>query len=110
MADKCYGKYTGIVEDNRDGDHQGKLQVRVPTIFGEDEVVEARPALPYGFFFVPETGAKVWIEFEGGDTSHPLWTGLKYVPGEWPPEADANPPPIGLQQWSRICRTHLHPY
>jgi len=92
MPDKYFGKYTGIVRDNRDPDNLGKLQVSVPTIFPEDDLVTARPALPYGFYFVPEIGAKVWMEFEGGDSGLPIWTGLQYTPGEWPAEGQADPP------------------
>jgi len=89
---KHFGKYTGIVKDNRDSQNLGQLQVSVPAIFPSDELVAARPALPYGFFFVPENGAKVWVEFEGGDPGLPLWTGVQYVPGEWASEAEADPP------------------
>src|SRR6516162_8127190 len=87
-----FGKYTGIVQDNRDDQKLGQLTVTVPSIFDSSETVVARPALPYGFFFVPENQAKVWVEFEGGDTGLPLWTGVQYVAGEWPPEASINPP------------------
>jgi hypothetical protein len=92
MADKYFGKYTGIVKDNRDAQQLGQLQLTVPAIFPPDEVVIARAALPYGYFFVPEVGAKVWAEFEGGDSGLPLWTGVQYVAGEWPPEAQVDPP------------------
>ncbi len=64
----------------------------VPALFPADELVTARPALPYGYFFVPENGAKVWVEFEGGDSGLPLWTGIQYVAGEWADEAKVNPP------------------
>jgi hypothetical protein len=92
MPDRYFGKYTGIVVDNRDTLQLGQLQVAVPAIFAPDERVTARAALPYGFFFVPEVGGKVWVEFEGGDTGLPLWTGVQYVAGEWPAEAQADPP------------------
>lgn len=92
MHDLHFGKYTGIVKDNRDDQNLGQLKVSVPAIFQPDDLVTVRPALPYGFFFVPENGAKVWVEFEGGDPGLPLWTGVQYVPGEWPDEAKANPP------------------
>ncbi|XXY13201.1 phage baseplate assembly protein V [Sorangium sp. So ce216] len=92
MPARYFGKYTGIVRDNRDDQLLGHLQVVVPAIFPEEEIVIARPALPYGFFFVPEKDAKVWIEFEGGDPGLPIWTGIQYVQGEWAPEAEADPP------------------
>lgn len=94
MPGKYYGKYTGIVTDNRDPDKLGKLTVSVPAIFPEEEHAIAQPALPYGYFFVPEVGTKVWIEFEGGDPGLPLWTGVRYVPGEWAAEAEADPPEL----------------
>jgi hypothetical protein len=87
-----YGKYTGIVKDNQDPEKLGQLTVNVPAIFDNDETVVARPALPYGFFFVPENGAKVWVEFEGGDTGLPIWTGVQYVAGEWASEGAVSPP------------------
>lgn len=92
MAEQYFGKYTGIVADNRDAEVLGRVKVSVPAIFPPDETVLARPALPYGFCFVPEKGAKVWVEFEGGDPGLPLWTGVQYVAGEWPPEGKADPP------------------
>jgi hypothetical protein len=85
---KYFGKYSGLVKDNRDPDKLGRLYVSVPAIFPDSEQIEARPALPYGFFFLPEVGAKVWVEFEGGEPGLPIWTGVQYVPGEWASEAD----------------------
>ena len=94
MADLYFGKYSGIVRDNRDADELGILLVSVPTIFPEDEQVPARAALPYGMFFVPENETHVWVEFEGGDTASPLWTGVQHVAGTWAPEARKNPPTV----------------
>ena len=92
MPDLYFGKYSGIVVDNTDADNLGRIQVAVPAIFPADELVLARPALPFGFFFVPENEAKVWVEFEGGDSGLPLWTGIQYVAGEWAAEAAVDPP------------------
>jgi len=87
-----YGKYSGIVKDNQDPENLGRITVNVPAIFDGDETVVALPALPYGYFFVPENGAKVWVEFEGGDTGLPIWSAVQYVAGEWAQEAAINPP------------------
>jgi len=92
MAPGYFGKYTGIVDDNKDNQKLGQISVSVPAVFPVNEPVVARAALPYGFFFVPENKAKVWVEFEGGESDYPLWTGVQYVPGEWPPAAQADPP------------------
>ncbi len=52
----------------------------------------ALPCVPYagqevGFFALPPPGAMVWIEFEGGDPSLPIWTGCFWQEGQlsWPP-------------------------
>ena len=40
-----------------------------------------------GFAFLPDLGAGVWIEFEGGDVSYPIWTGCYWHDGEQPSDA-----------------------
>jgi hypothetical protein len=56
----------------------------------------ASPCFPYGgnddvgMFFVPEEGASVWAEFEGGQVQYPIWVGVwlaRSNPGEQPHEA-----------------------
>jgi Type VI secretion system/phage-baseplate injector OB domain len=94
VPDQYFGKYTGIVKDNSDPDKLGRIQVVVPSIFPATELMQARAALSYGHYFVPENESKVWIEFEGGDSGLPLWTGLQYVSGEWATEAAVDPPTI----------------
>jgi uncharacterized protein involved in type VI secretion and phage assembly len=89
MPGSYFGKYSGIVSDNADAHKLGELKVEVPAVFGDAEAVVARAALPYGVFFMPDVGVNVWIEFEGGDTGLPLWTGVQYVAGsEWAKESD----------------------
>lgn len=89
---RYYGKYSGVVADDADSSKLGLLKVKVPPVFGPDTVVSARPCFPYGHFFVPPPGTKVWVEFEAGDPSYPLWVGTWYASGEVPPEADVDPP------------------
>jgi uncharacterized protein involved in type VI secretion and phage assembly len=43
-----------------------------------------------GFAFLPEIGSGVWIEFEGGDVSYPIWTGCFWHDGEQPSQATAS--------------------
>jgi uncharacterized protein involved in type VI secretion and phage assembly len=55
----------------------------------------ALPSLPYagkgsGFFRVPPPGAGVWIEFEAGDVSRPIWTGCWWADGQLPADQDGN--------------------
>lgn len=81
LRERRYGKYRGFVVDNADPDKLGRLRLRVPSLFGTEVTRWALPCLPFGgladqgFFCVPEIGAQVWVEFEGGDRSHPVWTG-----------------------------------
>jgi hypothetical protein len=94
MADQYFGKYSGIVKDNRDDDKLGRIMVSVPAIFDPDETVRARPVLPYGVFFVPEKDTGVWVEFEGGDPNLPLWVGVQPAPGAFADAQSASPPTI----------------
>ena len=50
------------------------------------------PSVPFagpkvGFFAIPPVGANVWVEFEAGDTDHPIWSGCFWGPGQLPAEA-----------------------
>jgi hypothetical protein len=94
MADggQYFGKYSGVVKDNKDAEKLGKVKVSVPAIFPPDELMDARAALPYGWFFVPENETMVWVEFEGGDGTLPLWTGVQSISGKYPTELDLDPP------------------
>jgi hypothetical protein len=75
-----FGKYRGRVTDNRDPRHQGRLKVRVPEVLGDVDSGWALPCAPYGgdktgFQMVPAVDAGVWVEFEAGDVSRPIWVG-----------------------------------
>ena len=81
LDQRYYGKYRGLVTDNRDPDKAGRLKLRVPSILADEETDWALPCLPFagmagaGLFLVPETDAQVWVEFEAGDLNRPIWTG-----------------------------------
>jgi len=79
---RFYGKYRGLVVDNVDPEQLGRLKVQVPSLLGTEVVTGwAMPCVPYGgevnqgFFFIPDIGAGVWVEFEEGDLEFPIWTG-----------------------------------
>jgi hypothetical protein len=106
--DRFYGKYRGTVAVNVDPLGQGRLKAFVPEVLGEIMSGFAFPAAPYagtaaGFFAVPPIGAGVWIEFEAGDTSRPIWTGAWWGSGEAPPDETGTPP----QQTNKILRTEF---
>lgn len=107
--EKVYGKYRGIVFNSTDPLGLGRLQATVPGVLGEIPTGWATPCVPYagksaGFFSVPLPGTGVWIEFEGGDVSRPIWTGCYWAVGEVPA-----PPPAGVagQQTTKIWRSDL---
>ncbi len=79
-AGRFYGKHRGIVTDNRDPRRLGRLKARVPEVLEEVESGWALPCVPYagggvGLHAVPPPEAGVWIEFEAGDVSRPIWSG-----------------------------------
>jgi hypothetical protein len=90
---RYYGKYRGQVTDNDDPDNLGRLKAKVPRLLGDEETGWALPAFIYGgaseqgFFAVPDVGAGVWMEFEGGDLSYPIWSGTWYSSGDIPESA-----------------------
>jgi phage gp45-like len=86
------GLYDGVVTDVDDPLKVGRVKVRVPSIFTEQDTW-ARPCFTYGHFFVPDLGDHVWVAFEGGDASAPIWLGVWYPSGAAPaPASDAAPP------------------
>jgi hypothetical protein len=89
---KYYGKYSGIVVDNKDPEQRGNLRVRVDSVFGPKEVVRARPCFASGHFFVPDPEARIWVEFEGGDSRYPIWVGTWYPTEGAPPEGQHETP------------------
>jgi uncharacterized protein involved in type VI secretion and phage assembly len=95
--ERLYGKYRGTVVSNQDPQRQGRVQALVPAVLGEVPSGWAMPCAPYagpqaGFFSVPPVGAGVWIEFEGGDVSRPVWTGCYWAAGEAPVKPPASAP------------------
>lgn len=93
VESRFYGKYRGHVTDNADAGNLGRVKAKVPRVLGDVPTGWALPVFPYGgaseqgFFAVPDVGAGVWIEFEGGDLSYPIWSGTWYAPGDVPESA-----------------------
>jgi uncharacterized protein involved in type VI secretion and phage assembly len=93
MRHRYFGKYRGTVTDNVDPTGRARVKVRVPAVLGE-LAVWAMPCVPYagdkvGFHFLPEPDTGVWVEFEAGDPSYPIWTGCFWSDDQLPDEASA---------------------
>jgi hypothetical protein len=104
QQDRFYGKYRGKVVANIDPLFLGRLMVSVPAI----EAVAntwAMPCVPYagpgvGFYAMPPVGADVWVEFEAGDPSFPIWSGCFWGPAQLPTG------PLGLPTpFNKILKT-----
>lgn len=97
MKNAFYGKYRGIVTDNKDPLMIGRICAKVPDVLGDLESGWAMPCAPFGgkdmgFFALPSTGAGVWIEFEHGDPDYPIWSGCWWgSASEMPPVLLAPP-------------------
>ncbi|MFS8203783.1 phage baseplate assembly protein V [Streptomyces sp. CWNU-52B] len=92
-SNRYLGKFRGRVVDNNDPLRIGRVTAEVPDVLGDEPSTWALPCLPFtgpesGQFVVPPTGAGVWVEFEQGDPSFPIWTGCWYgAAEELPPDA-----------------------
>ena len=92
LRNRFFGKYRGVVTEV-DADTL-RIKASVPAVLTDQPTGWCRPCVPYagngvGFAFLPERGAGVWLEFEGGDVSYPIWTGCFWHDGEQPPQAAA---------------------
>lgn len=91
VRNRFYGKYRGIVTDVDDS--TWRIKASVPNVLpGGSATGWCMPCVPYagpqvGFCMLPEVGSAVWIEFEGGDVSYPIWVGMYWTSGDLPSSA-----------------------
>lgn len=94
------GLYDGTVRNvEKDSQQQplkrGEIMVSIPSIYDQErpeDWILARPCFPYGHFFVPNPGDKVWLAFQNGDPCKPVWLGIWYPKDSLPTEVDVSPP------------------
>ena len=93
LRTRFYGKYRGVVSDV--DATTCRIKATVPAVYGAVESGWCMPCVPYagpnvGIAFLPEVGSAVWIEFEGGDVSYPIWSGCFWRTGEVPSDVGAD--------------------
>jgi uncharacterized protein involved in type VI secretion and phage assembly len=90
LRNRFFGKYRGSVTDI--DATTLRIKAMVPSVLAGQPTGWCEPCVPYagpsvGMAFLPEVGSGVWIEFEGGDVSYPIWVGCYWRDGELPSDA-----------------------
>lgn len=88
-----FGKYRGVVVDTRDPRNMGRIKVRCPSVLGEYISNWCVPCVPCAFtdgglYYIPNNNDSVWVEFEGGDPTKPIWTGGWWKPNRTPMQSN----------------------
>jgi hypothetical protein len=69
-----FGLYRGTVFSNRDPLSQGRVKLRVPQVFADQTTGWAwGMSLPGVELVLPAVNQGVWVMFEGGNPSYPIW-------------------------------------
>lgn len=88
LEERYFGKYRGIVKEV--DPKTGYIKAIVPKVWGKDRL--SPPIIPcvpfagnkYGLVLLPEKEDGVWVEFEAGLKTAPLWTGFWWAKDESP--------------------------
>jgi hypothetical protein len=98
-----FGKYRGTVVNTVDPLGIGRVQVDVPGAGGLS-AIWAMPCFPVtgepvsvGVGGLPPIDARVWVEFEAGDPSYPIWTGRFYSSPDEVPTGGGSSPTLRLE-------------
>jgi hypothetical protein len=76
-ARRLYGIYRGVVFDNKDPDGLNRVRITIPQVFGDSPSGWSWSSGNSGIDLnIPDIGQGVWVTFEGGDPSFPVWFGV----------------------------------
>jgi len=81
FAGRYFGTYRALVKRNDDPRQLGRVKVYCSSVYGSDLSPWAFPCMPMGSsidggsFWVPPVDSLVWIEFEQGYPTHPIYKG-----------------------------------
>lgn len=73
---RFYGTYRGVVVDVNDPLGKGRVRLKVPQILSGAVTDWAWGKGSKGIHIAPTVNQGVWVEFEGGDPSFPVWGGV----------------------------------
>lgn len=72
---RFYGIYRATVTDFNDPEKKRRLRLTIPQVLGEEPTDWAWPMDMSGAYPKPPVvGQGVWVQFEGGDPSFPIWS------------------------------------
>lgn len=73
---EIFGLYRAVVVNAVDPHNKRRLQIQVHAVLGE-KTVWAEPCVPPGSEAQPKEGTMVWVQFEAGDPTRPVWLGVR---------------------------------
>lgn len=74
---RYHGLYRAAVSSNKDPLNQRRLKLVIPVVLGKEPTNWAWPVDPAGVTLrPPKVGQGVWVMFENGDPSFPVWLGV----------------------------------
>lgn len=88
---RFYSFYKGIVLSKSDPKHQGRIKVKVPSIFSGIEVWARAFDFGGGYHYgtkqmLPQKNDVVWVFFEKGEPFNALWSSFHWTENDCPPE------------------------
>ena len=73
---RFFGVYRGTVTNSKDPDNKRRIKATVPQVLGTEPTDWAWPIdFSTTYSEPPKVGQGVWVMFEGGDPSFPVWSG-----------------------------------
>jgi uncharacterized protein involved in type VI secretion and phage assembly len=103
LKNRFYGKFRGCVTEVDSATM--RIKAKVPAVLGTTATGWCTACVPYagpdvGWCFLPEVGSGVWIEFEGGDVSLPIWVGCFW--------RESENRPAGVDAMVKVLATKSH--
>lgn len=101
---RYYSIYRGVVSENKDPEFRGRLKIQCPAAYQSThyEYWALPSGLPSGettLWQIPSVGDVVWVQFEGGDVSKPVWSWGAFAGNKAPKAAKVDGVNIKATVW-----------